>query len=57
MQNATIVWNYDMNFCYSYMIRPWLGESSVIVIFYVVFFIQYSVIINYWLFWRNFFSN
>ena len=57
MQNATIVWNYDINFCYSYMIRPWLGESSVIVIFYVVFFIQYSVIINYWLFWRNFFSN
>ena len=47
-------WNSPIKFLYQ-NVRPLLVESSVIVIFYMIFFICYAVIINnYQLFWKNF---
>ena len=37
------------------VVKPLLVESSVNVIFYVVFLMLYAVIINYKLFWKIFF--
>ena len=36
-------------------VRPLLVESLVIFIFYMIFLMCYAVIINYQLFWKNFF--
>ena len=44
---ANIKWDLCQN-----TVKP-LVESSVIVIFYVIFLMRYAVIINYYLFWKK----